>query len=165
MEKMYQDVLLTTEFTPEDIESSIRQQREIFGGEFGFLDSSHAYPEKIIRNFAETWNPENDFMLAAKKDGRLVGTITFMGEERPSGRLRFLIVAPDCRGIGLGKEIVQTALDWAKELGYTHIWLTTHNILTTARAMYVSMGFRKTDECPADEVKPGIREETYVIDL
>ena len=94
-----------------------------------------------------------------------VGTITFMGEERPSGRLRFLIVAPDCRGIGLGKEIVQTALDWAKELGYTHIWLTTHNILTTARAMYVSMGFRKTDECPADEVKPGIREETYVIDL
>ncbi|MCR5373505.1 MAG: GNAT family N-acetyltransferase [Solobacterium sp.] len=165
MEKIYKGILLTTDFTEEDIETSIRKQREIFGGEFGFLDSSHAYPAMVIREFAKTWRPEKDFMLAAKKDNELVGTITLMGEDDRVARLRFLIVDPAYRGIGLGKEIVLTALEWAKEMGYTHVYLTTHSILETARAMYTSMGFRKTGEGPADEVKPGILEETYEIDL
>lgn len=165
MEKVVNGVLLTTEFTPEDVETSIRRQREIFGGEFGFLDSSHPYAERAIRDFAANWNKEKDFMLVAKDNDRFVGTITFMGEENGVGRLRFLIVEPDMRGKGTGKAIMATALEWAKEMGYSHIWLSTHSVLDTARKMYAGMGFVKTGEESAEEVCPGAMEEVWEIDV
>ncbi|MBQ8603336.1 MAG: GNAT family N-acetyltransferase [Oscillospiraceae bacterium] len=165
MEKSVNGVLLTTEFTMEDVETSIRRQREIFGGEFGFLDSSHPYAEKAIREFVKTWQAEKDFMLVAKAGDRFVGTITFMGEENGVGRLRFLIVEPDMRGKGLGKAIVTTALEWAKDMGYSHIYLSTHSILNTARRMYSKLGFVKTGEESAEEVCPGAMEEVWEIDV
>lgn len=165
MEKIIDGVLFTTDFTQEDVETSIKRQREIFGGEFGFLDSSHRYAEKTIREFAKTWNKEKDFLLIAKKDGRFIGTITFMGEENNVGRLRFLILEPDMRGKGIGKAIVTTALEWAKSLGYSHIYLSTHSVLKTARGMYAKLGFVKTSEESAEEVCPGAMEEVWEIDI
>lgn len=165
MEKMVNGILLTTAFTSEDVETSIRRQREIFGGEFNFLDSSHPYAEKAQREFAATWQRSKDFMLVAKADDRFVGTITFMGGENGVGRLRFLMVEPDMRGKGLGKAIVTTALEWAKDMGYSHIWLSTHSVLDTARAMYAKLGFVKTSEEPADEVCIGAMEEVWEIDI
>ena len=58
-----------------------------------------------------------------------------------------------------------TALDWAKQMGYSHVWLTTHSVLTTAIKMYQSLGFVKTAEESAEEVCPGATEITYEIDL
>ena len=165
MEKIINNVLLTTDFTAEDIEISIKRQREIFGGEFGFLDSAHPYAEKAIREFAENWNKEKDFMLVARHNGRFAGTITFMGEENGTGRLRFLILEPHLRGQGIGKAIVTTALEWAKAMGYNHIWLSTHSVLETARKMYRKLGFIKISEEPADEVVPNAMEEVWEINI
>ena len=165
MEQYYRDILLTTEFTPEDVETAIRRQREIFGQEFGFLDSSHPYAERAQRDFAANWREGKDFLLIARKDGKFAGTITLMGETDDVARLRFLIVENELRGMGLGKAIVTTALEWAKEMGYTHVWLTTHSVLTTALKMYQSLGFVKTAEESAEEVCPGATEITYEIDL
>lgn len=165
MEKFVNNILITTEFMPEDIEISIRRQREIFGGEFGFLDSSHPYAEKAIRQFAATWNKEKDFMLVAKDNGRFVGTITFMGDENNVGRLRFLILEPELRGRGIGKAIVNTALELAKDMGYNHVWLSTHSVLKTAINMYASLGFIKTSETSAEDVCPGAMEEVWEKDI
>lgn len=165
MEKTVNDILLTTDFTAEDIELSIKRQREIFGGEFGFLDSSHPYAEKAIREFAVNWDKQKDFMLIAKENSKFAGTITFMGEENGVGHLRFLILEPHLRGKGIGKAIVTTALEWAKEMGYNHIWLSTHSVLETARHMYTKLGFVKVSEEPADEVVPNAMEEVWEIDI
>ena len=165
MEKMYKGILLTTDFTLDEVETAIVRQREIFGGEFNFLDTSHQYAEKAQRDFIKNYDPSKQFLLITRNNGKFAGTITFMGEDDGVGRLRFLIVEPEVRGIGLGKEIVSTALEWAKEMGYSHIYLTTHSVLEVARKMYASLGFVKVSEEPADEVCVGAMEERWDIDI
>ena len=94
MEKMVNDVLLTTTFTQEDIEYSKKRHVEIFGSEYGFSEFFNKYATAAIDAFPKTYNPEKDFMLIAKVEDKFAGTITFMGEENGVGRLRFFFVEP-----------------------------------------------------------------------
>lgn len=166
MEKHLENgIVFTDRFTQRDIETSLERQKDIFGGEFGFLDSAHDFARQAVREFCRAFRRDRDFMLVAKKDGKFIGTITLMGEEDGRARLRFLILEPDMRGVGLGKKILSTAMEWAKDMGYTHIWLTTHSVLERAVNMYKSMGFEKTGEVPADDVCPGATEITFERDI
>ena len=61
--------------------------------------------------------------------------------------------------------MVSTALTWAEELGCRHMYLSTFDILKTARKMYSSLGFVKTAQEPADYVAPGLTEEIWEKDF
>ena len=106
MEKMVNDVLLTTVFTQEDIEYSKKRHVEIFDSEYNFSEFFNKYATQAIDNFPKTYNLEKDFMLIAKVDGKFGGTITLIGEEDGNARLRFFFVEPFTRGKGVGKLIL-----------------------------------------------------------
>src|SRR5436190_269665 len=51
-------------------------------------------------------------------------------------------VAPDRRGKGVGKFLVEWASDWARQRGYRKIKLEVSETNTRARHVYESLGFR-----------------------
>ncbi len=165
MEKIVNNVFLTTKFTQEDIEYSKKRHVEIFDGEYGFSEFFNKYATQAIDNFPKTYNPEKDFMLIAKVDGKFGGTITFMGEGDGVGRLRFFFVEPFTRGKGVGRLVFTTAMNMAKEMGYNHIYFSTYNVLNAARTMYRSLGFQITKETPEDAVASGVVEEIWEKDI
>ena len=165
MEKMVNDVLLTTTFTMEDIEYSKKRHVEIFGSEYGFSEFFNKYATAAIDAFPKTYDPEKDFMLIAKVEDKFAGTITFMGEENGVGRLRFFFVEPFTRGKGVGRLVFTTAMDMAKEMGYNHLYFSTYNVLNAARTMYRTLGFVITKETPEEEVAPGVIEEIWEKDI
>ena len=165
MEKMVNDVLLTTTFTMGDIEYSKKRHVEIFGSEYGFSEFFNKYATAAIDAFPKSYNPEKDFMLIAKVEDKFAGTITFMGEENGIGRLRFFFVEPFTRGKGVGRLVFTTAMDMAKEMGYNHLYFSTYNVLNAARTMYRTLGFVITKETPEEEVAPGVIEEIWEKDI
>lgn len=79
-------------------------------------------------------------------DGALAGVVTLARTPRPKLRHRASIVAmyvaPEARGRGVGKRLIQAAIDEA--LRYEHILDVTLSLTVgneSARALYVSMGF------------------------
>ena len=60
--------------------------------------------------------------------------------------LRKMYLKEECRGKGLGRQMLERALDKAKELGYEQCELETATVLKEAIALYEKFGFR--------EVKP-----------
>ncbi|MBV8301578.1 MAG: GNAT family N-acetyltransferase [Candidatus Dormibacteraeota bacterium] len=56
--------------------------------------------------------------------------------------LRMLGVDPRFRGCGLGRQLVEAAIDTARLHGRTRITLDTTREMTAAQALYRSMGFR-----------------------
>lgn len=165
MEKLINNVLLTTEFTDEDIQYSIKRHKEIFDSEFGFSEMFNKYVEKSITDFAHDFDSKKDFMLVAKVDGRFAGTITLIGEEDGKGRLRYFFVEPFTRGHGVGKLVFTTAMSMAKDMGYSHLYFSTYNVLKVARTMYRQLGFEITQTIPDEDVASGVIEEFWAKDI
>lgn len=165
MIKEINGVTLTTDFTHEDIKHSIEKHIEIFDTEFGFTEYFNEMVRDAIGDFENIYNPEKDFMLVSKVDGKFAGTITLLGEENGNARLRYFFVEPFARGKGVGKITFTTAMDLAKEMGYTHLYFSTFNVLKVARTMYRQLGFEITKTLPEEEVGAGVIEEYWEKDI
>jgi ribosomal protein S18 acetylase RimI-like enzyme len=96
-------------------------------------------------------------------DGEI--TVLLAGGEPPAGlaQVRFfpsvwsegqeayleeLYVAPDRRGEGLGRELLDAAIQLARERGATHLELNTSEDDTAALALYESAGFTNREGRP-----------------
>jgi ribosomal protein S18 acetylase RimI-like enzyme len=62
--------------------------------------------------------------------------------------LEELYVAPERRGRGLGRALLEAAMDHARERGAAHIDLTTSEDDVAARALYESAGFTNREGDP-----------------
>jgi ribosomal protein S18 acetylase RimI-like enzyme len=69
--------------------------------------------------------------------------------------LKRLFLAPETRGLGLSKPLMEVALAHAKKLGYEEMLLDTLRSMKTARRLYEGYGFEEIDsyyENPEDAV-------------
>lgn len=80
----------------------------------------------------------------AEENGRLLGGCgIYPTQGLPEGyaELVKLYVSAETRGKGIGNLLMQRSLDWAKEYGYTHIYLESFPELSKAVGMYLRSGF------------------------
>jgi len=105
-------------------------------------------------------------VLVAVDDGRILGTVTLELTGRTEGsnrnqrenqplapgqaHVRMLGVAPEARGRGIGKMLMEACLAESRKAGKKVLTLNTTERMKTAQAMYESMGFSRTE----DEVFP-----------
>ena len=52
----------------------------------------------------------------------------------------------DARGTGLGKQLLNTAMQWAKENGYTQVYLESMPELSKAVTIYENVGFQRINQ-------------------
>jgi len=100
-----------------------------------------------------------DGMLVAEEGGEIVGYVavgraTRLESNRHVADIRGLAVAPDHQGRGLGRALVQAALDAARERGARKVTLRVLAPNTAARALYESCGF----------VVEGVRRDEFFLD-
>jgi ribosomal protein S18 acetylase RimI-like enzyme len=98
--------------------------------------------------FLESYDEHVSRLFTAHVDDRLAGSLTIDGSSDPDGvaRLRWFIVADEARGRGLGKKLLQMAMDFLAETKQLSCYLSTFDGLDTARALYEHYGFRLTRE-------------------
>jgi ribosomal protein S18 acetylase RimI-like enzyme len=76
-----------------------------------------------------------------------------------------MAVAPSFRGRGIGRLLTLQVIDRAKALGARKIVLATSPRLLVANVLYKSLGFKTTDEGPAEEIgfeRPSISMELKI---
>lgn len=71
--------------------------------------------------------------------------------------LKRMYVAPNVRKSGIGGQLVKGLLDWAKDLGYPHVWLQTGHLQPDAERLYERMGFERMPPYPPYENDPHSR--------
>ncbi len=57
------------------------------------------------------------------------------------GQLRWVVVDPDARGSGLGRLLIDTAINYAKTRQWTEVYLETTFGLEVSYEMYLRRGF------------------------
>ncbi len=74
-----------------------------------------------------------------------VGVAEFGGMEN-GAELQKLYLSDSVKGKGYSKELVHAAEAWAKDAGYTSLYLETHRFLQVAMALYRKMGFEEIEK-------------------
>ena len=149
---------IRTEIDPGDIGYVIYLHGSLYASEFGW---GHTFEADVARNlgeFAKTYDPAKDLFAVAELDGRIVGSIIIAGLPDQVAQLRFFLVHPDARGHGLGRRLIQQALDFCRERGFRTVWLWTISELKAAAHLYREAGFTITHE-DTHEIWGAIRTE------
>ena len=81
------------------------------------------------------------------EDGeRIVGSLAIVKFSDKEAQLRWLLLHPEVRGHGIGRKLVEEALDFCRDAGYSSVFLWTVNTLPIAAKLYQSVGFEPTEE-------------------
>lgn len=98
----------------------------------------------------------NDADLIVAERGQLVGAVAHVGPGKPRNKIfpddwsiiRMLVVEPEQRGKGIGKQLVAAALQRARNAGAPVVGLHTSPIMVNALSLYLSLGFERDRELP-----------------
>lgn len=124
-----------------------------------------------LADFMATRAPGRDLFVAARgPDGFCGGAILDARPERaePSfgdARLRFVAVAPELQGRGLGAALIAALLTRARALGCRTVWLDTLAGLDAAARLYERVGFRRVFETAHADYGPVVRQKRLRLDL
>ncbi len=116
-----------------------------------------------LAEFLQRMDKKKDFFLTAYQNDKAIASISVdVSNGGPMGaHIRWFIVDGDARGSGLGKKMVQRAMDFCHDQNIKNIWLTTFAGLDAARALYEHHGFTLTSESDADQWSGGVREQLF----
>jgi N-acetylglutamate synthase-like GNAT family acetyltransferase len=117
----------------------------LYAQEFGWDFTFEAYVAVPLAEFAKAHN-DRERIWIVEKDGHITGSVAIVEASLTEAQLRWMLLTPDLRGYGLGRYLVETALDFCKDQGYSTVFLWTVSLLTVATRLYQSVGFHLTEE-------------------
>ena len=121
--------------------------------------------ENLHRDFREEWPSMIEGkggIYLATLDGIPSGVCTLKPINDAEVELKRFYVSPACRGIGVGKQLIELALREAAQLGYQTTRLETFAFMKSAVKMYRAYGF---EEVKAFEGFEGTAHGTGAVEL
>ncbi|WP_417710281.1 bifunctional helix-turn-helix transcriptional regulator/GNAT family N-acetyltransferase [Roseibium aggregatum] len=108
-------------------------------------------------------NPMNN-SWSVLENGAVIGSITIDGEDLGNNiaHLRWFILSERLRGKGVGRALLQKALDHSDNLGFDEIHLWTLKGLDAARALYEKNGFTLVEEYDGDQWGKSVTEQKFI---
>lgn len=127
---------------PGDLGWVLERNAAIYAEEFGWNEEYEALVARIVADFAGTHDPEREAVWIAEVDGRRAGCVFCVRDEAPgTARLRLLLVDPAARGHGIGGQLVDACISFARSADYSDLVLWTNDVLADARSIYQRAGF------------------------
>lgn len=118
---------------------------KIVGKEFGAIGEGFGPSDPEVEAMSQHYKHENaSLYLVASMHGKVVGGggIAPFNGSLDICELRKLFLLPESRGLGIGKNILQECLDYAKSKGYKKCYLDSIVNMKSAIALYESFGFQ-----------------------
>lgn len=133
---------------PGDLGWIVERHGAVYARDYGFDSGFEALVAEIAAKFLKEYDPARERCWIAELDGRRVGSVMLVKQSHEVARLRLLLVEAEARGLGLGRQLVETCLEFARATGYREITLWTNSILDEARGLYERLSFTLVKEEP-----------------
>ena len=130
---------------PGDIGYIIYRHGVLYAREYGFDETFDLYVGKPLMAFAENCDPDKENLWMAEKGAETVGSLAIVNAGGGLAQLRWLLVEPSARGLGIGRGLVDRGVAFCREKAYRSIFLWTIDYLEAAKKIYIGAGFEKTE--------------------
>ncbi|MBV8899503.1 MAG: GNAT family N-acetyltransferase [Verrucomicrobia bacterium] len=139
---------LRHEFQPGDLGELIRIHGVQNALDYGFGPAHEAYCARIAADFILNPYPGRSQLWLVCQADTAVGSVFIVELPDATAQLRLLFVHARLRGLGLGRWLVQSAVEYARQAGFRSVFLWTVRGLDRAMGIYEDAGFVKTEEKP-----------------
>ena len=154
------DISIRTELRPGDIGFVTYLHGLLYHQEYGYGVQFESYVAKGLSEFYEKYIPERSRIWACEHNDRMIGFLLLM-DRGSAAQLRYFLIEPEYRGIGLGSKLLNLYMDFLHECGYKESYLWTTHELDKAALLYKRLGFKLTEEKESTAFGKPLREQRY----
>lgn len=151
---------LRFDWTPEDLAWVVKRHGAIYAAEHGFDRTFEDYVRGPLADFARFASPRERLWIA-ERNGESAGCVAIVAGGPETAQLRWFLVDPEARGVGLGTMLLDAAVAFSRGHGYTSIVLWTVSALRAASSLYRKAGFVKIEETPGRRWGVDVIEEKH----
>jgi GNAT superfamily N-acetyltransferase len=153
-------ISIRTKLRPGDFGYITYMHGTLYTKEYGFGLQFETYVAKGLCEFYEKYNPERNRVWLCEHENRIIGSL-FLMDRGKAAQLRYFLIEPEYRGIGLGSKLMNLYMDFLRECGYRESYLWTTHELTAAASLYKRVGFKLTEEKESTAFGKPLREHRY----
>ena len=139
-------VTIRRDLRPGDIGEIIRMHGVLYPREHGLSPNMERHVASAVTTAVDLGWPETGAVWVVERDGEFAGSIALTDEGEGLAALRWFLLDPSVRGVGLGGQLVGEVVAEAEERGFERIWLETLGILSLAARIYAAHGFVRVSE-------------------
>ncbi|WP_137703017.1 GNAT family N-acetyltransferase [Marimonas lutisalis] len=143
----------------------IEQHGVLYAREEGFDRTYEALVAEILADFIRNHDPKCERGWIAEENGQRLGSIFCVRLDDETAKLRLFLLTPAARGKGLGRRLLQTCMQYARDSGYKRMQLWTHESHRAACALYAGAGWRCVSSKPVHSFGVDLIEQSWEITL
>lgn len=154
------DITIRTDLRPGDLGQIVYLHGILYKDEFEHGVSFESIVAGGLHEFYSTYDPNNERIWIIEHKGELIGCLV-LKNRGTAAQLRYFLIKPAFRGLGLGNKLLQLFMDFARSCNYSAAYLWTTNELDKAHHLYEKFGFVLTEEKPSTEFGKRLVEQRY----
>jgi GNAT superfamily N-acetyltransferase len=130
---------------PGDIGYLIYLHGVLYAQEYGWDHTFEGYVAGPLAEFGK-FHTDRERIWVVEKDGTVAGSLGIVEAAPERAQLRWFLLHPDLRGRGLGRSLIEQAIQFCRDCHYAQVFLWTTGELRAAARLYRSAGFQLAEE-------------------
>jgi N-acetylglutamate synthase-like GNAT family acetyltransferase len=155
-----QDITIRTTLQPGDMGFIIHLHGKLYKDEYNYGIEFESYVAKGFHEFYQQYDPSNNRVWICEHGNTIVGFMLLMNRGA-AAQLRYFIILPEYRGIGLGKKLMELYMAFMLECRYSSSYLWTTDELDTAAHLYKTFGFKLSEQKKSEAFGKPLIENKY----
>ena len=155
-----ESISIRTELQPGDLGRITTMHAELYTSEYHFGPQFETYVSSGLCEFHEQYNSARSRIWICERDNRMVGSLVLM-DRGEVAQLRYFLIEPQYRGIGLGNKLMNLFIDFLHQCGYRGAYLWTTHELGAAASLYRRFGFKLNEEKESTTFGKPLIEQRY----
>ncbi|HWA32687.1 MAG TPA: GNAT family N-acetyltransferase [Cyclobacteriaceae bacterium] len=158
------DIVISNYLQPGDMGYVTYLHGKLYREEYQFGHQFEAYVAEGLLEFYHQYDPKNNRVWVCRHKDQIIGFLVLMNRGK-AAQLRYFIIEPAYRGIGLGRKLMEEYMTFLKACGYTSSYLLTTHELGAAAHLYTAHGFKLTEEKESAAFGRPLKEQRYDLSL
>lgn len=155
-----QDISIRTELRAGDMGYITYLHGYLYQAEYNYGIAFENYVALGLSEFYKNYDPAKDRVWVCEHKNKIVGFLLLMHRDQ-TAQLRYFILEPQYRSIGLGNKLMKLFMDYLKKKNYQSSFLWTTKELEAAAHLYKKYGFRLTEEKDSTAFGKSVTEQRY----
>lgn len=153
-------ITIRTELRPGDIGYVTYLHGKLYGEEYHYGVEFETYVGTGLVEFYKQYDPKRSRVWVCEDGDKIVGFLLLL-DRGEAAQLRYFILLPEYRGLGLGNKLMKLYIEFLKSSGYKSSYLWTTHELPSAAHLYKKFGFTLTEEKQSEAFGKPLVEQRY----